>query len=538
MIGDDDARSRAALPDRATAASPPAARWSGGRGACSAASGASRSWSWRSSPSRSRPRSAASRSSTTRAPRTTPSSARPATCSGSTAPIRERSRRAWPRPRVVRDDGGHRPPLGARTRQRRDRGLPRPGPGRRLRRRAARAPQGRYPAGPGEVAVTDGVAELLALELGATLALDGRRRDRRRHRREPARSERRVRPRLPGVRGRAGPRHAFWSTRATSRSTPSSIAWANAPVRFTGTGGAPNDGGGHAGDVLRGHRLPAPGLARCRRGLRRHRAAAAPPARHARRDRRDAEAPPPRAAHQRRRRRRDRRIFGTIAGLALWVVFAPTLESAFDHRIDRLSLPGLLASSCPRDPRRDRRRLVAGANRRPLPVTLALSGRPPEPRPARHSAIAAAALIAVGIGCLALSDRDRPPLIVAGILATILGTLLLGPLAIRTLLRGGWARPDRAALGAARPRPLPGPFRGGARGGHTRPRHRGGGRRRRRGRGRRGGRRARPTCPTARSASTPGRPESGRPRAPDARPASHGGPRASASSPQVSIGRP
>jgi putative ABC transport system permease protein len=64
---------------------------------------------------------------------------------------------------------------------------------------------------------------------------------------------------------------------------------------------------------------------------------------------------------------------------------------------------------------------------------LALSGRPPRPRPARHAAIAAAALIAVGIGCLALSDRDRPPLIVAGIVATILGTLLLGPLAIRTI---------------------------------------------------------------------------------------------------------
>ena len=62
---------------------------------------------------------------------------------------------------------------------------------------------------------------------------------------------------------------------------------------------------------------------------------------------------------------------------------------------------------------------------------LALSGRPPRPRPARHSAIAAAALIAVGVGCLALSNRDRPPLIVAGIVATILGCLLLGPLAIR-----------------------------------------------------------------------------------------------------------
>jgi putative ABC transport system permease protein len=62
---------------------------------------------------------------------------------------------------------------------------------------------------------------------------------------------------------------------------------------------------------------------------------------------------------------------------------------------------------------------------------LALSGRPPKPRPVRHAAIAAGVLIAVGIGCLALSDRDEATLIVAGTLATILGCLLLGPPAIR-----------------------------------------------------------------------------------------------------------
>jgi len=126
-------------------------------------------------------------------------------------------------------------------------------------------------------------------------------------------------------------------------------------------------------------------------------------------------------------------VLGTVAGLGLWVVFAPTLETAVDHRINRLSLPwGLIAAAG----------LLAlvGASAAAwwpgraiarLPVVLTLSGRPPKPRPARHSAIAAAALIAVGIGCLALSDRDKPPLIVAGLLATILGSLLLGPLAIR-----------------------------------------------------------------------------------------------------------
>ena len=36
--------------------------------------------------------------------------------------------------------------------------------------------RGSYPDGPGQVAVTDGVAESLRLEIGSTLALDGHRR--------------------------------------------------------------------------------------------------------------------------------------------------------------------------------------------------------------------------------------------------------------------------------------------------------------------------------------------------------------------------
>ncbi len=126
-------------------------------------------------------------------------------------------------------------------------------------------------------------------------------------------------------------------------------------------------------------------------------------------------------------------ILGTIAGGALWVIFASTLESAMGHRIDRLSLPWTLLALVV---------LLAilsataaawwpGWTVARVPTLLALSGRPPQPRPARHSAIAAAALITVGIGCLALSDRDRVALIVAGIVATILGPLLLGPIAIR-----------------------------------------------------------------------------------------------------------
>jgi putative ABC transport system permease protein len=126
-------------------------------------------------------------------------------------------------------------------------------------------------------------------------------------------------------------------------------------------------------------------------------------------------------------------VGGAIAGLALWVAVGPTLEAAVDHRIDRLSIPwGLIGLTA--------LLAVLGAiaaawwparTAARVPVMLALSGRPPKPTPARHAAIAATVLIALGIGCLALSDRDRPPLIVAGTLATILGCLLLGPAAIR-----------------------------------------------------------------------------------------------------------
>ena len=126
-------------------------------------------------------------------------------------------------------------------------------------------------------------------------------------------------------------------------------------------------------------------------------------------------------------------VVGTAAGLAAWVAFAPTLESAVGHRIDRFGLPWWLIATTV---------LLAvlgataaawwpGRAASRLPVVLALSGRPPRPRPAHHSAIAALALIAAGVGCLALSGRERTVLIVAGIVATILGGLLLGPLAIR-----------------------------------------------------------------------------------------------------------
>jgi putative ABC transport system permease protein len=126
-------------------------------------------------------------------------------------------------------------------------------------------------------------------------------------------------------------------------------------------------------------------------------------------------------------------LVGTAVGVGLWMIVAPTLESAIGHRVDRLDLPwGVIAMTI--------LLTILGAMIAAwwpgrtvvrVPVLSALSGRPPKPRPAHHAAFAAMALIAVGIVCLALSDRDRKVLIVAGIVTTIIGCLLLGPLAIR-----------------------------------------------------------------------------------------------------------
>ncbi len=126
-------------------------------------------------------------------------------------------------------------------------------------------------------------------------------------------------------------------------------------------------------------------------------------------------------------------VIGTIVGLGLWLAFAPTLEAAVDHRIDRLSLPWpflvlafflaiLGATAAAWWPSRAVAR---------LPVMLALSGRPPKPRPAHHAAIAAAALVGVGIASLAVSGRDKPVFVIVGLVTTILGCLLLGPAGIR-----------------------------------------------------------------------------------------------------------
>jgi putative ABC transport system permease protein len=126
---------------------------------------------------------------------------------------------------------------------------------------------------------------------------------------------------------------------------------------------------------------------------------------------------------------------GTVFGLALWLVAAPHLQTFAGHRIDPFAIPWnlvalsmVLAVATATGSAWWPARAVAR-----LPVTLALSARPPRPRPAHRPALLAGLLIVIGVGCLALANQARPPLIIAGALAMALGILFISPLAIQAL---------------------------------------------------------------------------------------------------------
>ena len=141
-------------------------------------------------------------------------------------------------------------------------------------------------------------------------------------------------------------------------------------------------------------------------------------------------------------------VAGTAAGLAVWIAAAPGLDTFAGHRIDRFAIPwdlvalGMLlavvtATGAAWWPARAAAR---------LPVTLALSARPPRPRPAHRPALLAALMIVVGVACLGLGDQNRPPLIIAGAVAMTLGILLISPLAIRALAAPGRRAPVAVRL--------------------------------------------------------------------------------------------
>jgi putative ABC transport system permease protein len=307
--------------------------------------------------------------------------------------------------------------------------------------------RGRYPEGPSQVAVTDGMATLLGLEIGKTLALDGRRRT------------------VVGI--VENPRELsdeFALVSPSSAGAPDTVtvlvdADEEAVAAFREAQG---DRSAPVATQIRGHYQPAPELAMFSVAtvfmLLTSLVATAGFAVIAQRRLRQLGMLAAIGATEKHLRLvlltngavvgAIGALIGTVAGLALWATLAPTLEPVLDYRLDRLSLPWallgmtvVLAVLCATAAAWWPGRAVAR-----VPVMRALSARPPRPKPAHHSAIVAAVLIVAGLGALVLSDRSTRPLIVAGILATILGTLLLGPLAIRLFARAAGRAPIAGRL--------------------------------------------------------------------------------------------
>ena len=126
---------------------------------------------------------------------------------------------------------------------------------------------------------------------------------------------------------------------------------------------------------------------------------------------------------------------GVLVGLLTWLGLTPAFETLVGHRYNPLALPwwaivagAFLAILCSLAASWWPARAVA---RRP--IVEALSGRPAPPQPAHRFALSGAAIAAAGFVSLVFARGTKHPLIVAGVVATTVGMLLLAPLGIRVL---------------------------------------------------------------------------------------------------------
>jgi putative ABC transport system permease protein len=142
-------------------------------------------------------------------------------------------------------------------------------------------------------------------------------------------------------------------------------------------------------------------------------------------------------------------LAGAVLGFAAWFAYVPPLQQATGHVVDAANLPwwafaigvlfaiatSLLAS------RRPAKTMAA------VPVVTALSGRPAPPKAVHRSALPGVIVFAGGLACLAYAggltgvfgNRGHALLLLGGLVAVIVGIILLAPLAISVLAAG--ARP-------------------------------------------------------------------------------------------------
>jgi len=144
-------------------------------------------------------------------------------------------------------------------------------------------------------------------------------------------------------------------------------------------------------------------------------------------------------------------LAGAALGFAAWFAYVPTLQQATGHVVDAANLPWLafaigvvvaIAASVLAS-RRPAKTMAA------VPVAAALTGRPAPPKAVRRSALPGVIVFAVGAACLAFTGgwagagggggKDALLLLV-GLVAVIVGILLLAPLSVSVLAAGAGPR--------------------------------------------------------------------------------------------------
>jgi putative ABC transport system permease protein len=144
---------------------------------------------------------------------------------------------------------------------------------------------------------------------------------------------------------------------------------------------------------------------------------------------------------------------GALVALVAWLASASSLEAPAGHRIDRFDVPWWLiaagmmlavatATAAAWWPARTTAR---------VPITDALSARPPVARSTRRPSAAALVFAVMGFASLAVGidtnkDRANVPLLLTGVVAIVVAVLLIGPLAIRALAAAGSRLPIAARL--------------------------------------------------------------------------------------------
>ncbi len=158
-------------------------------------------------------------------------------------------------------------------------------------------------------------------------------------------------------------------------------------------------------------------------------------------------------------------VVGSVLGLAGWVLAAPVVETAADHRINRFDIPAWgLVAGCMIRGCQVASTAAAWWPARTIarqPVMRSLSRRPARPTAVHRSLAAAAVLVAAGVAAISLShptgDHVRPIVLIVGVVAVVLGVVFVAPAAaIRVLAAPAGRLPFAPRLALRDLVPLPG----------------------------------------------------------------------------------